>query len=324
MLPHVLLGLFVLLSLFPFWNVLDLPGTALNPWMFAAYAIIFASLSGYRTWLSTRERRYISERCDLLARLADRSQIVPRRAWWRDATEQLALVGLALGMVLALSYAPREKTMGELQRIFYVHVPCAWVAFLAFLIVGVASVVYLIGRHPGADRIARSSAEVGVLFTTLVLISGPIWAKPAWGIWWTWDMRLTTTLVLWLVYIGYLMLRVYIPDPERRGTLAAVVGILGVVGVYVDYMAIRWWRTQHPAPVIGGGEGSGLDPMMLRAFLFNLVAFTLVYLAFLFQRQEIARGEDENDALALRLGDVDGVARVDGVDGGHGRSGASS
>jgi len=131
---------------------------------------------------------------------------------------------------------------------------------------------------------ALAAAEVGVLFTTLVLITGPIWAKPIWGIWWTWDARLTLTLVLWLIYVGYLMLRHYVENPARRSTLAAVVGIIGFIDVPLVYFAIRWWRTQHPQPVIAGGDDSGLDPRMALTFWVCTATFILLF-AWLYRRR---------------------------------------
>ena len=161
--------------------------------------------------------------------------------------------------------APIESSMAmvePVQRIFYIHLPSAFISFLSFFVVFIASLGYLITRRVAWDWVAVSAAEVGVVFCSAVLITGPLWAKPVWGIWWTWDARLTTTLILFLIYVGYLMLRLYIPEAQRRALLASVVGILGFVDVPIVYMANRWWRTQHPQPVIAGGEESGLDPRM--------------------------------------------------------------
>lgn len=161
--------------------------------------------------------------------------------------------------------APKEASMAMLepiQRIFYIHLPSAFISFLGFFAVFVASVAYLTTRRLQWDWLAASAAEVGVVFCAVVLITGPLWAKPVWNVWWTWDARLTTTLILFLIYVGYLMLRQYVTDSHRRALLAAVVGILGFVDVPIVYMANRWWRTNHPEPVIAGGEGSGLDPRM--------------------------------------------------------------
>lgn len=188
-----------------------------------------------------------------------------------------ALVTLALlsyGLYMALVAAPTESTMGDVQRIFYYHVPSAWVAFLCFAVNAVASITYLLKRSATADAIALSTAEVGVVFCTIVLITGPIWARPVWGIWWTWDARLTSTLVLWLIYVAYLMLRRFSVS-GRAPVLAAALAVFGFFDVPFVYLSIRIFRTQHPQPVIGGGEGSGLDPTMANALLWNLAAFTV-------------------------------------------------
>jgi len=287
MVERIIIGTAVLAAVRLLWGWLDVEGHAGSGWVLAAYTVIFVTLATYRSALGERERRA------LVARAGAGITGGPSMPRLRIALEQVALAAVATGLVLALVYAPQERTMGQLQRIFYVHVPCAWVAYLAFAVVAGGSIGWLWRRSRTADRVAFASAEVGVVFTALVLISGPIWAKPAWGVWWTWDARLTMTLIMWLVYVGYLMLRGYLPDRDREATLGAVVGLLGFVGVPINYMAIRWWRTQHPAPVFGGGEGSGLAPAMARAFVWNLVAFTLIYLAFVLLRTEVARIEEE-------------------------------
>ena len=156
-------------------------------------------------------------------------------------------------LYMALLQAPTERTMGDVQRIFYFHVPSAWVSFLAFFIVCIASIAFLRTGKAQWDRLAASSAEIGILFITLVLLTGPLWAKPVWNVYWTWDARLTTSLILWLIYIAYMMVRRYTSDPERGAKFAAVFGIIGFLDVPIVYMSIRWWRTLHPAPVIGGG-----------------------------------------------------------------------
>jgi heme exporter protein C len=189
-------------------------------------------------------------------------------------------------------------TMGEVQRIFYIHVPAAWTAFLAYFILFLASVTYLWKRSPAADALAHASGEVGFVFCTVVLVTGPLWAKPVWGIWWTWDARLTSTFVLWLLFVSYLMLRSYVLNPGRAATLAAVVAIMGFVDVPIVYMSIRGWRTQHPQPVIGGGEGSGLDASMWVTLLVSWGAFLCLY-AFLV-RERLALAALQRELSALR------------------------
>jgi heme exporter protein C len=190
---------------------------------------------------------------------------------------------LGWGFYQAIFAAPREATMGDVQRIFYYHVPSAWTAFLLFFVNFVACCWYLVRRSEAADALALAAAEVGVIFCTIVLITGPLWARPVWGIWWTWDVRLTTTLVLWLIYVSYLVMRHY-GTGGQVPVLASALGIFGFVDVPIVYMAIRWFRTQHPQPVIGGGEGSGLDHRMLVALLWNLLAFTMLGLVYLWVR----------------------------------------
>src|SRR5579862_6584540 len=183
----------------------------------------------------------------------------------------LTAVLLAYALYQALVVAPTEQTMGDVQRIFYYHVPSAWTAFIFFFINFGASVVYLVKRRPAADIIALVCAEVGVVFCTVVLITGPIWARPVWGIWWTWDMRLTSTLVLWLIYVSYLLLRRF-SEGTQTPILAAVLAIFGALDVPLVYFSIWFFRTQHPQPVIGGG--GSLDPAMRPAFWMNVLAFS--------------------------------------------------
>src|SRR3974390_2751222 len=204
----------------------------------------------------------------------------------------LTLALLGFSTYQALMVAPTEQTMGEVQRIFYYHVPSAWVAGLCFAVNFLASVVYLWKRSLNADALAAASAEVGVVFCTIVLITGPIWARPVWGIWWTWDARLTTTLVLWLIYVSYLVLRRFATGGQSQG-LAGALGGFCFLDVPIVYMSIRWSRRHHPSPVMGGGENSGLDPAMLRAFFWNLLAFTCVGIVLMVLRYRLQRLEEE-------------------------------
>src|ERR1700719_5047753 len=172
----------------------------------------------------------------------------------------LTAILLSHALYMALVGAPTEQTMGDVQRIFYYHVPSAWTAFTLFLINFVASIFYLVRRNPAADIVALVSAEVGVVFCAVVLVTGPIWARPVWGIWWApGDIRLTTTLVLWLIYISYLMVR-RLSTSGKTPVIAAVVAIFGALDVPLVYFSIWFFRTQHPSPVIGGG--GSLDPRM--------------------------------------------------------------
>ncbi len=224
----------------------------------------------------------------------------------------ITLALLSFGLYQALVAAPTEQTMGEVQRIFYYHVPSAWTAFLCFIANFVASIAYLARRSPKTDAFALAAAEVGVVFCTVVLITGPIWARPVWGIWWTWDARLTSTLVLWLIYVSYLILRKYTTGGQSP-VLAAALAVFGFVDVIFVYMAIRWFRTQHPQPVIGGGAGSGIDSHMLTALLVNFAAFAALGSLLIWLRYRLERlrhqVEEAHAMKAIAAPEVRRVAR---------------
>ena len=190
----------------------------------------------------------------------------------RAAAAAVVVTLIVLAGYASFFVAPTERTMGPIQRIFYLHMPSAITAFAAFFVCFVANLLYVVRRERRWDWLGVSSAEVGLAFVSVVLVTGPIWAKPVWGIWWTWDARLTSTFVLWLLYVSYLLLRSMIEDPEKRALLSAVFGIFAFLDVPLVYMSIRWWRTQHPQPVVLGGPGSGLAPAMWRVDLFSWVA----------------------------------------------------
>jgi len=212
----------------------------------------------------------------------------------------LTFILMLATLYLALIYAPTEAVQGHAQRIFYFHVPTAWVGFLAFFVVFVASISYLLRGGRTTDAIARSSAEIGLLFTTMMLVTGSLWGKPIWGTWWTWDPKLTTSLILWFIYVGYLMLRAYAPTREQSARYGAVLGIVGFVDVPIVYMATTWWRTQHPEAVITA-DGASMAPEMLLAFLVSLLSFTLLFLYLLIQRVHIQRLQDKADDARLEL-----------------------
>lgn len=216
-----------------------------------------------------------------------------------------ALIGVA--GYAALFLAPTERTMGLIQRIFYFHVPSAWTGFVAFFLVFVASIAYLLRRRPQWDWLAVSAAEVGVAYFTAVLVTGPIWAKPVWGIWWTWDARLTSTFILWVLYVSYLLLRTLVSDPGRRATIAAVFGIFAFLDVPLVYLSIWFWRTQHPQPVIGGG---GLDARMWRVFLICWAALLGLMVLLIRQRYRL-------EALRHEVQEMTVEAEVRGADRGR-------
>ena len=210
-------------------------------------------------------------------------------------------VAVALYLIFFVAREADASMGGHLQRIFYVHVPAAWVAYLSFGVVFIASIAYLRTGSRRWDLLAHAGAEVGVLFCSVVLVTGPIWARPVWGTWWQWDARLTSTLVLWLTYVGYLFLRALASDPRTAGRLAAVVGILGFLDVPIVHFSVQWWRTLHPSgPTIANPVAeSGLGPSELTALLASTLAFTLLFAWLLVLRTGLGRLADRVDELEL-------------------------
>jgi heme exporter protein C len=204
---------------------------------------------------------------------------------------------LAVASYAAFIYAPTEATMGLIQRIFYFHVASGWTFFVAFFIVFVGSVAFLRTRNPMWDWLSVASAEVGIAFVTVVLVTGPIWAKPVWGIWWAWDARLTSTFMLWILFISYLVLRTLLEDPERRGVVSAVFAIFACLDVPMVYFSIWWFRTQHPQPVIGGG--GSLDPKMWQATMMAWAAMLGVMALLIRVRYRLEAMRSEVDAIRL-------------------------
>lgn len=208
----------------------------------------------------------------------------------------MTCLAIAVTLYLMFFYAPMEKTMGRAQRIFYIHVPSAWITLLALFIVMLASAAYLITTSKRWDHIARASAETGTLFCTLALISGVLWAKPAWNVWWTWNWQLTIMLVLWLMYVVYLMLRRYMKG-ERGARGTAVFGIIAFLNIPFVYFSIRWWRTQHPEPVIIRVDGSGLEPEILTMLLVSVITFMFLFFYLFQHRVAIENMEDELETI---------------------------
>ncbi len=206
----------------------------------------------------------------------------------------LAAVALVIGLGAAFGYAPREAVQGNVQRIMYLHVPAVLTAYLAFALVFMGSLGFLFTRRMGWDRLAVAAAEPGVLFTGLTIVSGSIWGKPTWGTWWTWDARLTSTAVLFLVYVGYLLLRGMVDESDRRARYAAVVGILGAANIPIVHFSVKWWRALHQPSTILGPEPSPIAPPIALTLLVNWIAFTLLFLYFLVRRAEIARLEESH------------------------------
>lgn len=205
----------------------------------------------------------------------------------------LALLLFIIGGIVGLFVVRADAAMGEVQRLMYVHVPAAWLAFLAFFMVFIMSVLYLVQRNSRWDLIAASSAEIGVLFTALTLALGSLWGKPTWGVWWTWEPRLTTTAVMLMVYIGYLAVRSFAADPDKRARWSAIVGVLGFVNVPIVYLSVYWWRTLHQPP----SSPRSVAPEILFALLLNLLAFTVVYGYLLARRYRLAVTERELERI---------------------------
>ena len=205
------------------------------------------------------------------------------------------LVGLAA--YCAFYVAPEERTMGAIQRIFYFHAATAWAGETTFFVCFVANLLYVWKRSPKFDWLGVACAEVGIACITIVLITGPIWAKPVWGIWWTWDARLTSTFILWILYVCYLLLRTLVDEPDRRALLSALYGIFAFVDVPIVFGAIRWWRTQHPAPVIMGGANSGLEPTMRAVFFLNVLAMHVLAAFLITERYMLERNMHDIEVL---------------------------
>ena len=194
----------------------------------------------------------------------------------------LTTLAMLASLYLVFVWVPTEKTMGIIQRVFYFHVPSAWVAFLAFAVAAVAALLFLARRQEHWDRVEVASLELGIVFSTVALITGSIWARPIWNTWWTWDPRLTTTLVMWIYYVASLLLRQMVDSPERSARFGAVLAIVGFVNVPLVFLTIRLWRTIHP--VLFTTEGFGLAPEMLLTLLISLGTFTLLYFCLLIAR----------------------------------------
>ena len=219
---------------------------------------------------------------------------------WLPTIAGAAVIGT---VIRAAFFTPLEAKQGAAQKIFYIHVPAAWVAFLAFFLVAVASGVYLWLRDERLDRFAESSAEVGVVFTTVVLVTGPLWAKPIWGTYWAWwDVRLVSTLFLWFIYVSYMVLRGAIESPPLRARYSAVLGILGAFLIPFIHLSVYLFATMHPMPIVGKPSKPSLPNEMLLTLMLSLVSFTLLYFAFLQSRYRYAVDRDaladtaENDA----------------------------
>lgn len=218
---------------------------------------------------------------------------LPRPGYWRWFSV-LAFVFLIASQVLSVLKSPPDRDMGDLQKIIYVHVPSAFMMMLSFGVVLVYSLLYLWRRRENDDLLAASAAEVGTAFAGLTLVLGMLWARPTWNVWWAWDARLTSTLVLFLIFVGYLSLRAFVDEPERRAQWSAAVGILGAMNVSIVYMSVRWWRTLHQVQ----SSPSTFDPAYVLWFRVSLFAFLFVMISFVRYRYLAARIERAAEQLA--------------------------
>ena len=221
--------------------------------------------------------------------------------WKRAVIGALVLFLVGAAAYASFYIAPEERTMRVIQRIFYFHAASAWAGMTAFFICFVSNLLYVWRRDEKWDSLGVSSAEVGLAFITVVLITGPIWAKPAWGIYWTWDARLTSTFVLWILYICYLLLRTLIEEPDQRALLSALFGIFAFLDVPLVFGAIRWFRTQHPAPVIMGDGSSGLNPVMRATFFFSVLAMHVLMAFLIIERDRLEKLRFEVDVIRHEL-----------------------
>lgn len=216
----------------------------------------------------------------------------------------VTLISFITATAMVFFYAPTERVMGAVQKVFYFHVSAGWVGMLAFFLAFVAGIIYLINKGSKWDLIGFSAIEIGIVFTMINVVTGAIWARPIWNAWWTWDPRLTTATIMELVYFAYLMLRQGIDDPERRNRFGAVYAIIGFISVPVTFFSIRFARTIHPV-VIGGNDPSAvgafdMTPMMLQTLLFSIVVFSILFIDFMWHRVRLGRLMNRVDELKLK------------------------
>ena len=214
----------------------------------------------------------------------------------------IAAVLMVVSLCMMFMVAPTDANLGNVQRVFYLHVPIALMSFLAFFLVFVGSLMFLIKRNTRWDSLALSAGEVGVVFVTLALVTGVIWAKPVWNVWWTWEPRLTTTLVLWLIYVGYLMVRAYAPNRPKAAVYAAVVGIIGFVDVPIVYYSVQWWRSIHPEQVVGPlADAGSLNSKMYMVLMLSMLAFLFFTVWLVLERMASRDAEEDLGRIRFEL-----------------------
>ena len=211
-----------------------------------------------------------------------------RRWFVREALFVLSAALMAVTLYLVFFWVPTEQNLGVSQRIFYFHVPLGWLGMVSIVVVAVASFMHLLTGKEKWDSLAHSTAELGLLSATLIIVTGSIWAKPVWGVWWTWDAKLTTTLILWFIYVGYLMVKAYAPKGSQGRRYASVVALIGAIDAPIIYMATVWWRTAHPDLNIGPlAESDSLDSKIALTFLISMITFTVLYIFMLTERYSL-------------------------------------
>lgn len=215
------------------------------------------------------------------------------------AVATFALLGAAA--YASFFIAPTDAKQGLIYRILFLHVSSAWTGMTAFFISFIANLLYVWRRQPRWDWLGVSAAEVGLAFTSVVLVTGPIWAHPVWGIWWTWDARLTSTFVMWLLYVCYLVLRTLVEEPDRRALFSALFGIFAFLDVPLVFGSIRWWRTQHPQPIIMGGSDSGMDPVMFKVLMLSWLAMLALMALLLRQRYKLEAMRSDLNTLQREM-----------------------
>ena len=218
------------------------------------------------------------------------------RSYLRDGLLIVSAALMAVTLYMVFMWVPTEQNLGVSQRIFYFHVPLGWIGMVSIMVVAVASFMHLITGKAKWDSLAYATAELGVIFATLILVTGSIWAKPVWGVWWTWDAKLTTTLVLWFIYVGYLMIRAYGPSGTQGKRFASVIALIGAIDAPIIYKATDWWRTTHPER----NTPSDLDERMLLTLLVGVVTFTVLYVYLLIERYNLRKSESDLDELHQR------------------------
>lgn len=209
---------------------------------------------------------------------------------------------MIVALYTAFLYAPTERIEGDIQRMFYIHVPAAITMYVAFSLVFLASLMYLLRRDARWDEVAASAAEVGTLFATTVILTGPMWARPVWGVWWVWDARLTSTFVLWLIYVAYMMLRVYGGPADQIARFCAVLAIIGFLDLPIIHYSVTWWRTLHPEPKVmtQGSLGGGVEPVMLACVGVGLLAALALFATLFTLRLRLERSRRTAAALYNR------------------------